>query len=536
MSFGRDMAQAAAVAGRLKAQRVAVEGPRLPTDALAWCHRYLPFQVSDAWAAFIASLCGLPLEPALETVLREICGFTSPNPAGYAEAVVVAGRRGGKSAVTACLATYVAIVEGAQHMRFLAPGQRGYIVCISRTQPQATEVYRYARSIVERNPELMALLAEEPLESQSGGQLRFQSGIVLTVMAASKASVRGYTVIGAILDEFAWLATDEEAAHQDQEIAAAIRYAMSPPVGAPRRRLLMISSPAAKSGIVYDSYAKYFGKSAAPVLVARGATWVWNPNIDRKWLEDERARDPKIFTREVLAEFVDAVSAWCDAAVIDAAVVDRTAAPNKPIIIPTHWRATDGNGPDYFAACDIAFKRDASVLAIGHLDVAGATLKKHERRFIVDGIWKWTPRPGEPLEVRAVVDQISTICHEYGLSDIVGDQFAALPLAAEFSTRGIKFEELVATNQSKLEFFTKLREAFYAGRVSLPNDETAIRELKELQERITSSGSIQIGHPSRVSAHDDHASAVCWLYATVTRERPFVGTLQGDWMQAAMER
>jgi hypothetical protein len=470
----------------------------------AFAAHYNPFTLSDAWRGFLGALYGLPLDEAALAATQQVCGFAKPAPGGYGEGLVVAGRRSGKSAVIACLSVYVCAVEGEEHMKYLQPGQRGYVVVISRTQRQALEVYRYARGIVERNKELAALLDGEPLESQHGGELRFRNGVVLTIMPASKASIRGYTVLAAVLDEFAWVSTEEEAANADEEIASAMRYAMLKPDGAPRRRLMTISSPAAKAGIVYDTFQKYHGQSIAPVLVAHGPTWVWNPSIDRELLEEERKRDPKRYAREVLAEFVDAINAWIEGYAVDAAAAGR--GPEPLPYSPAHA---------YVAGCDMAFKRDSAVLAIGHMEGHG----EKDERFVVDLLRRWSPAPGAPLDSTAVVAAMANELKAYRLQRVLGDQFAVAPLKAEFDRHHVTLDELTATNRSKLDVYGGLRERFYGGRVSLPAHPTLLLEFRELQERLTKAGNIQIGAPNRVGAHDDCASATAWCFAAASGER-----------------
>ena len=516
--------------------------PSIPRDAIGFLTKYLPFQLSPAWRAFFGAFYGLALDDADREVLATICGFTVPRSDGYAEGEAITGRRGGKSANMAAIGVYEAVVLGAEHMRALAPGQRGYVLIVSRTQRQACEVYRYARATVERNPELAALLETPPLESQTGGELRFTNGVTLSVFPASKGSVRGFTILCAIADEWAWLGTDEQSANQDTEILSAIKYGMIAPKGAPRRRLMVISSPGAKAGVVFETWARHYGDPKAPVLVAHGPTWTWNPTVDRAALDEERVRDPKAFTREVLAEFVDAVSAWIDASAVTAAATFADAPRKATPLLAGDFR--------YSAAVDLAFKRDNSVLAIGHYELpksvrereavrlgrldgwrptrsrsdewmweaeeraeADRRAKKSPHVFVVDGVWAWKPERDAPLDAAKVVREMASCCQEYGVTQVTADQFAIVPLQEMFKRHGITLMEMTATSFSKFSAFSSLREAIYTKEISLPLDEDLLRELRELQERISGS-SVQIAAPHRESAHDDRACAVAWLLAS----------------------
>src|SRR4051812_34485249 len=106
----------------------------LTVNAVAFLTRFLPFALSLAWHVVVATTWGISLTRDDERdMLGTICGFSEPGRTGYAEVLVVAGRRSGKSAVIATIGVYVATVEGPDHMAHLAPGQRGYVAILSRS-------------------------------------------------------------------------------------------------------------------------------------------------------------------------------------------------------------------------------------------------------------------------------------------------------------------------------------------------------------------------------------------------------------------
>jgi hypothetical protein len=159
----------------------------------------------------------------------------------------------------------------------------------------------------------------------------------------------------------------------------------------------------------------------------------------------------------------------------------------------------------------MAFTRDAAVMAIAHAE---------GDRFVVDLIERLAPSPGQPLDAPATVARFAEILRAYDIRQIFTDQFAAVPLAAEFRRHGITLTEETATSMSKVKHYGGLREAFYARRVSMPKHEIALRELTQLEERITGSGNVQIGHP--VGGHDDCASAIAWAFVAL-QFAPVVG-------------
>lgn len=533
-------AKAAAVEKRAEERRRGwALPPAVPRDPVAFLERYLPHPLSPAWRAVVRAIYGLALDDADRKVLDQIAGHTKPSPAGYTDACAIVGRRGGKSEVTAGLGLFEALVT--DHMAFIAQGQRAHFFIVSRTIKQSTQVFRYARQMVERNEELSALLECEPTESNNaGGELKFINGASLSCFAAIKASARGFTVLGAVFDEFAWLNPDEDSANQDEEVVTAVRYGAAPPEGAPPRRMLVISSPAAKRGLVWDLWSQHYGRPDAPVLVVQGNTKAFNPSISEKWLAAEQKRDPKAYLREIEAQFADAISAWIDRAAVEQATLNRTADPLHSV------------NDTYFAAVDIGFKRDRSVLVIAHVekvpfehlreqeavivradDLTGQSVPMRRTwepklRFVVDGVWVWTPTPDAPLDAPKLVAAIADIVFPYGIREIHADQYSIVPLQGEFKRHQITLTELTWSSQSKLEAFNSLRESFYDSRVSLPNMPIIVEELTQLQEKI-SGNVVRFAAPGK--QHDDvaHAIAACHLHA-MTRPAFRCGTSPADFM------
>ena len=79
----------------------------------------------------------------------------------------------------------------------------------------------------------------------------------LEIHTGSFRSVRGYTIALAVIDEAAFL-RDERSATPDIELARALKPALATLNG----RLIVISSPHRKVGLVWDQYRRYYGKVA----------------------------------------------------------------------------------------------------------------------------------------------------------------------------------------------------------------------------------------------------------------------------------
>jgi len=125
-------------------------------------------------------------------------------------------------------------------------------------------------------------------------------------MAASYRSLRGYTVISALLDELAWWPTDDSA-NPDHEIIAAIKPAMST---IPNAMLLCASSPYAQRGALFDAFKRHYGQDG-PVLVWKAPTRTMNPTVPQSVIDAAMEADPLSAAAEYMAQFRTDVENYC---------------------------------------------------------------------------------------------------------------------------------------------------------------------------------------------------------------------------------
>ena len=164
----------------------------------------------------------------------------------------------------------------------LAPGERGVFMVIAADRRQARVVRRYISGLLHSTPVFEQLIARETKIA-----IELTTGIAIEIHTASFRTVRGYTVVGAVLDELAFFPTDD-AADPDREIIAALRPAMATIQGTV---LLCLSSPYARKGELYKAHRAHYSKDG-DVLVIQAPTWVLNATvpqevIDRAYAEDE---------------------------------------------------------------------------------------------------------------------------------------------------------------------------------------------------------------------------------------------------------
>jgi len=455
-------------------------------DPIAW-ERTLPIRPSSpAWQATVRALYGTLTDPAELELFRSLAGRDAP-PGGADEFLVVAGRRGGKSETIARIATFEACHGG--HAVALAPGQVGLIPIISPLREQSGEILRYVTGLAAL-PQVRRFVDGEP--TRDG--VRFRTGVEIRVMTADAVALSGPTVVCAIRDEFA-KHPGAESSMPDHVVEAALRPALAPVVGAPRRRLIGITSAYIRDGLAYETDRDHYGRADSGVLVVRGSTSTFNPAIDAAWLARERRRiSERVFAREYLAEWQDAITQGWFGDVIDRCI-DVGRESSDPIA-----------GELYFCAIDAAFKGDKFALAIAHLEHRGA-----RPIVVLDRVDSWQASGGEALNVAHTVAEVSQIIHEYR-ARAYADQFSFVPLRELFAQQGVDLTEVTWTQTSKPQMFGRVRAGMTDGAVRLCDDRELIGEFHSIQGKLLRSGGERL--EARIG-HDDlvHASVMALFLA-----------------------
>jgi hypothetical protein len=198
------------------------------------------------WRAFISSLFALPMTGVLLANYRQCTARTHPPAAPVTEAWLVCGRRSGNSFVLALIAVFLACFH--EWRRHLAPGERGTVMIVAADRKQARVILRYSRGLLNGVPMLARLIERETAEA-----FDLSNSISIEVGTASFRTVRGYTIVAALLDELAFWPTTDDSANPDYEVINAIRPGMATVPGA---MLLCASSP-------YDPPGRAVGRDGA---------------------------------------------------------------------------------------------------------------------------------------------------------------------------------------------------------------------------------------------------------------------------------
>src|SRR5262249_45322692 len=139
--------------------------------------------------------------------------------------------------------------------------------------------FGYIRDYLLGSPILQNEVAEV-----RASEIQLTNGNLITCFPNTQSSLRGWSIPCGILDEVGFWRL-EGAGDSDSEIQASIRRGM---INFERPRLVKISSPYMKAGVLWDDFSKHFGKDDPDLLCWRAPTALMNPTISVEKLEREK--------------------------------------------------------------------------------------------------------------------------------------------------------------------------------------------------------------------------------------------------------
>lgn len=407
---------------------------------------------------------------------------------GFDSALFLTGRRSGKSRIAAVVGAYEAILAG--HEKKLAKGETGIVLITSPTRRQSGFVRKYLRAVFDESPMLQSQLA-----SEDQNRISLKNGIDIEIMAADYRSVRGATVVAAIIDEVCFMGLEAESrVKNDTELVAAIEPALATTSG----KLIGISSPYARRGWAYETYKRCFENDLADTMVWNCASRVMNPTMSQAFVEKKLAEDFAKNRSEYLGLWRDDVGIFIPRELLEQYVVkDRDHLLPRPTI-------------RYFAFVDVSGgMSDDAAIAIAH--------RTDEGNIVIDSL-KWFRPPFSP---QTVIHQMAEHARRYGIRKVVGDFYAADFQAQAWKQAGMGYEK---TTKNKSDLYLNFLGRLTSGAVQLPDCERLIQQLSTLERRTRSGGKDSIDHAP--GNHDDLANVVAGVVELAANKRLFkVGAL-----------
>jgi hypothetical protein len=312
--------------------------------------------------------------------------------------------------------------------------------------------------------------------------------VVIEIHTASYRGVRGYTLASVLIDEVAFLRSDELSANPDQEILAAVRPGLS---SIPGSMLLIASSPYAKRGALYAAFRQHWAKDDSRVLAWSGTTAEMNPTIDPSVITEAYEADPARASAEYGAEFRDDIAAFVTREVIDACT------------IPGRFELPRISGVRYSAYVDPSGgSADSMTLAIAHLE---------KRIAVLDLVREVRP----PFSPETVTADFCAILKAYGISRVRGDRYAGEWPREQFWKGGITYE---VNETAASDMYRDLLPRLNSQQVELLDLPRIAKQLADLERRTSRGGRDLISHPP--GGHDDVANSVAVSILMAATVRP----------------
>jgi hypothetical protein len=431
-----------------------------------------PFFGGDSWDRWRAVFRAADAQPMSERDLelfQEIAGDRRPPARRVKELVALVGRGGGKNSTAAALAAYIAVTSDFSCLR---PGERGTVICIACDRDQAAIAFNYVRGLFEAVPLLAALV-----ERIGADTIELKTGAEIVVGTNSMRSVRGKTYAAAIYDEVAFYVGDGYA-NPDSEVDAAISPGLARFPGSLK---IMISSVHRRAGLLYDRYARYFGRDDDDVLVVLGSSLQFNPTLDAAEIDRQLAADRERAAAEYLSQWRYDLTNFLDRELVEAATdFSVRVRPPQPGIRYVSFSDPSGGRGDSFTC------------AIAHAD--GNTV-------VLDALYERRA----PFDPSSVVLDIANLHRSYGLAETTGDRYAANWVTEGFGKEGIAYRQ---SERDKSSIFLDGLPLFTGGRIRILDDPRLRSQLIALERRTTRTGRDIVSHPDHGNAHDDVANAV----------------------------
>ncbi|MGH7484470.1 MAG: hypothetical protein ACREMY_02555, partial [bacterium] len=426
---------------------------------------------------------GLPMSADEIEFFRSVSGGREPPRKRVREQWWIVGRRGGKDSVISAMATFAAVSFNQQHI--LRPGEHAHVVCLACDRAQAKEVLDLIRAYFTNIELLQGLVVRETIEG-----FELSNRVRIAVLTNSFRAVRGRTVLLAILDEVAYW-RDETSAKPDEALYDAVKPCLL--TLCPHSRLVGISSPYRKAGLLWKKYAAHFGKDDDDVLVVQAASSTMNATLPQEVIDREMAKDRAAAIAEYGAQFRDDVGGWLPMEIIEASV-----ARGVTVRAPNRWQ-------EYRSFTDASGGRsDSFTMCIAHDENGTAVL---------DCLVEIKP-PFNPMEA---VAQIASVLREYGLSETTGDRYAAEFNVSMFALHGISYRN---SDRDRSAIYQDALPLFTSGRALILDIPKLVGQFVSLERKTSPNGRDSINHPP--GGHDDlcNSAAGALVAASAPDRRP----------------
>jgi hypothetical protein len=427
-----------------------------------------------------------------------------------AEVDILAAVRGAKSlmaAATALNASQTCDLTG------LAKGEIPRYSIVSLEKDNAAVTYGHLVAVLSQ-PDLVHLRVSKNLEGEwteliKDSGLSFSGSVFVWHPSGRPVEIRvtagkragGGLIsrwsIGLVLDEAPRMLGEDEAVVNYTEARRAVRTRLRD--GA---QILSIGSPHRAQGPVYERFLLHWGAPTKHRVIIKAN----GPSMNPTWwtaarIREIREEDPDAYKTDVLAEFLEPVSALIHPLDVSKCTRDE----------PMHIEYQEGH--DYTARMDPATRRNAWTFAIG--DRVGRT-----KRVVYHREWRGTSL--EPLSPRAVLTDIAKKLREYHLDWLATDQWSGdsiVDIADDlYDERGRKISFSVIIDEwpqkERKKHYKTFGDNMADQQLELPPDPLVAADIRMIQKRPTQDGFSIVLPKTGDGRHCDYAPTIVGLFKT----------------------
>jgi hypothetical protein len=438
----------------------------------------LSFKERPAQETVLRIIYGMPLNDDQLKIYQKITKNKKEFEAGIEkeEAILILGARSGKSLLASIIALYEATRK--KWRKYLNRGESGYVEVISTRQKQSEQIIgANCLRLMENSYNLKGLIKDS---TQS--ELTLRNNMKILSLPCNTTAGRGLPVFCLIFDEIAHFYT--EGVKADETIFNSLNPRR---VQFPGSKLIMISTPSAKQGLLWNFFDD--GYKVPDRLTAQAETLFMNPLVDRKFLEKEKKRDIDNYRREFLAEFAEKVEAFLS---YDLVVNSLKLAGDLPY----------KSEFQYFAGIDASglAGRDKFSLAIAH---------EQGNDIYVDKVKSWDLKDPDPI-----MSDIKELAKMYNFVGVSIDRYARGWVQNSLEKIGLE----VSIRPSLAEIYVNIKGLMIGDRLFLPDNKGIKRAFLATQGFYGRNNALSIAHPRNSEGHSDEADAISTAVFEITRE------------------
>ena len=428
----------------------------------------ISFKKRPAQGVILRVIYGLPLNNNQLKIYRKITKNRKEFEAEIEkeEAILVLGARSGKSLIASIIALYEATRK--KWAKYLMKGESGYCVVISTKQRQSEQIIgANCLRLMENSPNL-----EGYIRDHTQSELILKNNMRILSLPCTTRAGLGLPIICLIFDEIGHFYT--EGAKADKDI---FDYTNPRRAQFPGSKLVLISTPSAKQGLLWDFFDKGFKEHKR--LTAQAETLFMNPLVDKNFLEKEKKRDIDSYRREFKAEFAERVEAFLS---YDLVVNSLKLAGDLPF--KSEYR--------YFCGIDASglAGRDKFSLAIAH---------EQGNDIYVDKVKSWDLKDPDPI-----MADIKELAGIYNFVKVSIDRYAKGWVKNALEKIGLE----VNIRPFLAEIYVNVKSLMLGDRLYLPDNQGIKKAFLNAQAFYGRNNALSIAHSRDSEGHSDEADAI----------------------------